>query len=295
MTAAGALASLPLPSLLAAPALRKRAKLQWGCAAITWQGHDHTAIEEVAQLGYRGIQLRANVIDEFGTQPQTLRDLLAQHHLQMPVFSSGTVRCESLAGAQQEIALHTEHARFVKQMGGQYLQVVEFMKPSGDRPTDDDFRLLSDTLNTLGKRCADEGVTLVLHNHMGSLAEAPENFDRLWSRCDASVVKILLDVAHYQQGGGDPVEAIAKYAPHIALFHIKDVRPVLKEGQYTYEFVELGQGQVDLPAVFEAIDEFEFNGWAIVELDRVPQPNQTPYAAQLISKTYLQKTLKRKF
>ena len=38
----------------------------------------------------------------------------------------------------------------------------------------------------------------------------------------------------------------------------------------SYRFVELGRGQVDLPAVFKALHKVNFRGWAIVELDDVP-------------------------
>jgi inosose dehydratase len=37
-----------------------------------------------------------------------------------------------------------------------------------------------------------------------------------------------------------------------------------------YEWVELGKGRVDFPAVFAALHEIKFRGWGIVELDRVP-------------------------
>src|SRR2546429_7389578 len=39
-------------------------------------------------------------------------------------------------------------------------------------------------------------------------------------------------------------------------------------------FVELGQGKVDLPAVFDALHKVNFRGWAIVELDVVPDKDR---------------------
>jgi inosose dehydratase len=51
--------------------------------------------------------------------------------------------------------------------------------------------------------------------------------------------------------------------------------------------VELGRGRVDVPGVFSALADVRFDGWAIVELDRVPDPNRTPKESAEISKRYL--------
>src|SRR4051794_11975170 len=53
--------------------------LQFGYAAITWGSEERQAIDDIAALGFRGIQLRAEVIDHF--KPAQLRDLLQQHNL----------------------------------------------------------------------------------------------------------------------------------------------------------------------------------------------------------------------
>jgi inosose dehydratase len=56
--------------------------------------------------------------------------------------------------------------------------------------------------------------------------------------------------------------------------------------------VELGQGRVDVPAVFKALQKVKFAGWAIVELDGVPDPEKTPAQCAEINKNYITKTLK---
>jgi inosose dehydratase len=42
-----------------------------------------------------------------------------------------------------------------------------------------------------------------------------------------------------------------------------------------------------LPAVFKALDKVKFRGWAVVELDRVPDPARTPKECAIVSKDYL--------
>src|SRR4051812_35719730 len=58
--------------------------IQLGCASITWGGKDAQAIQEVGSLGYKGIQLRANVYPEYGSKPEALKELLNQAKIQMP-------------------------------------------------------------------------------------------------------------------------------------------------------------------------------------------------------------------
>jgi inosose dehydratase len=44
-----------------------------------------------------------------------------------------------------------------------------------------------------------------------------------------------------------------------------------------------------LKAVFSALHDVKFRGWAVVELDRVPDDVRTPKASAVIAKEYLQK------
>ena len=100
-------------------------------------------------------------------------------------------------------------------------------------------------------------------------------------------------MAHYQQGGGDPVAALRKYRDWIEVVHLKDVRTVpagpgpADPARATYQFVELGRGRVDLPGVFAALRDNHFGGWAVVELDRVPDAGRTPKESAEINKKYL--------
>jgi hypothetical protein len=57
--------------------------------------------------------------------------------------------------------------------------------------------------------------------------------------------------------------------------------------------VELGRGKVDLKKVFAALDEIGFKGWAVVELDRVPDPVRSPRESALINRAYIEKELGR--
>jgi len=122
---------------------------------------------------------------------------------------------------------------------------------------------------------------------MGSMSEHPEELDQILAATDPRYAKLELDVAHYFQGGGDPVKAIHKYSDRLLFLHIKDVEKVTGDPKKNYRFVELGRGEVDLPGVMKALHEVKFTGWAIVELDDVPDKSRTPKECAEISKKYL--------
>jgi inosose dehydratase len=48
---------------------------------------------------------------------------------------------------------------------------------------------------------------------------------------------------------------------------------------------------VDLPAVFAALQETQFHGWAVIELDGPTDPSRTPKQSAEISKEYVQQKL----
>jgi inosose dehydratase len=260
-------------------------EIHLGYASITWGGNDRQAIDEVSALGFRGIQIRSNAVEEFGG-PQPVRDLMEKYKLTFVALSSGGVNID--APEAEVIAKHVAHAQFLRDAGGKYLQVTD------DRPKDRtitaaDYKKLGNLLTELGKRTADLGIPLGYHNHMGSLGEHPEEVDQILEATDSRYAKLELDVAHYFQGGGDPVKAIHKYSDRLLFLHIKDVERLSgTDPRKNYRFVELGRGQVDLPGVFQALHDVKFSGWAIVELDDVPDKTRTPKDCAEISKKYLE-------
>ena len=162
-------------------------------------------------------------------------------------------------------------AAFLGDVGGRYLQLIDEARPKGRKPEPADFTALARRMNEVGKRATDYGVQVGYHHHMDSLGEAPDEVARVMEALDRRYVKLILDVAHYFQGGGDPARAVRQYRDALLYLHIKDVEsPVPGDASKPYRFVELGRGRVDLPAVFAALGAAKFSGWAVVELDAVP-------------------------
>jgi inosose dehydratase len=257
--------------------------IKLGYAAITWGGNDDLAIQEVSEAGFKGIQLRASAFDKWGTRPGELKDLLAKRGLTFAVLSSGNLKYQP-ADRGAQIDLHLSHAKFVRDAGGDKIQVID-EKPK-DRPVGpDDYKALADMLRRLGERTAQIGVPLVYHHHMNSTGERPNEIEAILQDIPGASVGLLFDIAHYQQGGGDPVAFIRRYGKAIKVVHLKDVRPI--EAAPGYQWVELGRGRVDVKGCVTALKDVGFDGWAICELDRVVDPGGTPKASALANRAYV--------
>jgi inosose dehydratase len=211
------------------------ASMRVGYAAITWGGDDERAAREIAEAGFSAIQVRGSAFERYGKSPNELKDLLAQHKLTFAVLSSGNLGIDP-AKESSELAMHLEHATFLRAAGGRTLQIID------ERPkralVAADYARLGKLLTAVGRRTAELGVETVYHHHMNSIGEKPHELDAVLETVDPKAVGILFDIAHYQQGGGDPVAAIRKYRDRIKVVHLKDVRAIDKAPGY--EWVELG-------------------------------------------------------
>ena len=126
------------------------------------------------------------------------------------------------------------------------------------------------------------GFEATFHAHTSTYVEAPWEIDRLLELTD---VGLLVDTGHLLAGGSDPVQALHDWGPRVNYVHVKDVRlDVVRqvvderadvlEGWRRGMFCELGAGDVDLPAFFDALAESGYEGWIVVEQDRIPREDE---------------------
>jgi inosose dehydratase len=281
-TLAAAAAGASLPAFGASRA----SEIRFGYTAMTWGKDERQAVDDIAAARFPGIQFRADAMTEF--KPSELKNLLAQHKLTFVALSSGEVSLD--APADDEIAKHMVNARFVKDAGGLYIQVLDQLKAYPRTVTPDECVRLGKLLTEIGKRTAHIGIPLGYHNHLNTISEHPDNLDLVLENVDPNYVKLELDTAHFVAGGGDPPKAIARYRDRLLFLHLKDVVDIpadTPKAKYPFKFVELGKGRVDLPAVFAALERAHFHGWAVVELDRVPDLSKSPKECAIISRDYL--------
>ena len=273
--------------------LLKKSDFKIGYSSITWGGKDDIAIRDIASLGFKGIQLRANTFGPYRNKVSELHDLLQANQLKLAMFSSGSVEIDPVKESST-IDMHVAHASFVKALGGSAIQMTNSLRKKGVAPTTEELKKLSEVMNKIGQQTADLGVQAVYHNHMNQWGETPEEVDMLVQGMNPKYVRLLLDIAHYRQGGGKPEEAVIKYKDLLHSLHLKDTLsplPDKPDDPKAYRFVELGRGNVDVAAVFKAIDKIKFKGWGVIELDGVPENVKTPLSCATTNQEYIVNTL----
>ena len=145
------------------------------------------------------------------------------------------------------------------------------------RLDDTRWRVLAGNVERATEEARRRGYEPVFHHHTSSYVEGVPEIERLLADTD---VPLLLDSGHLLVAGGDPVTALGDWAERIAAIHIKDVRldvlaAVKAERADTLTawrrglFCALGVGDVDLAGFCAALTERGYDGWVVVEQDRV--------------------------
>jgi inosose dehydratase len=288
--AAGLATLAPRAARAAKPAAGTSASgISIGYAAITWgDKSSKTAIEEISAVGYDGIQLRLAILKDYET-PAALKADLEKAKLTFACLSGGSPSADPAKRAA-DVEKFLEGAKFAKAAGALSIQATSPRR--GEKVEAAELKAFAETLDEIGKRTAALGLPLVFHPHMDQLGQNPEDVDAIMKGSDPRYVKLLLDTGHWAAAGGDPVAAVKTHAKRLGMLHIKDVKdrvPTEPKGK-KFEFVELGQGKVDFPAVFAALKAARYRGWAVVELDRVPE-GRAPKDAAAANKAFLEKTV----
>jgi inosose dehydratase len=131
-------------------------------------------------------------------------------------------------------------------------------------------RALSATVAAVAEIARAAGLRPLVHPHAGTHIEFEDEVEPLLGE-----VELCLDTGHWAYAGHDPVAAYRRWSHRIPYLHLKDVDLGRRHGDFWDAvrdgvFCPLGEGSVDFPALLRALDEHGFDGWAVIEQDRVP-------------------------
>jgi inosose dehydratase len=134
-----------------------------------------------------------------------------------------------------------------------------------------------DRVSQAADRCRARDVDAVFHHHTATYVETPEEIAAVVEQTD---VPLCFDTGHAAVGGGDPIELARMYASRIGHLHLKDVDSAqlarVRSGELSLEqawgdgiFCPFGEGMVDLHGVLALPELQDFDGWIVLEQDRV--------------------------
>ena len=144
------------------------------------------------------------------------------------------------------------------------------------------WRRWADGVKRAEEVAAARGFQPVLHPHTSTYVEAPWEIERALELTDLGIV---VDPGHLLIGGADPIEVLRTWGDRVAYVHAKDVRldvvrSAVAERVDAIEawrrgiFCELGAGDVDLETFFDELRRIDYQGWVVVEQDRIPRPDE---------------------
>ena len=139
------------------------------------------------------------------------------------------------------------------------------------------WRTLADNVERAAEAARERGYEPVFHHHTSTYVEGIPEIERL---LEDTGVPLLLDSGHIAVAGGDAVTALRDWGERVGAVHIKDVRLEVLEAVKAARadsltawrrglFCALGVGDVDLAGFCAAVTERGYDGWVVVEQDRV--------------------------
>ncbi len=201
-----------------------------------------------------------------------VREQLREHGLQATLCIPATQSILPLTQIKRDVdpevrvASIAESLRRFAGLGAETVVVVT--GPQGDYDADEARRIVVDGLRTLARVGADAGVGVSLepiHTSMGAdwttITTIPETVDLL-DEVNEPNVQILFDTWHLWDTPG-VLEDIAHYAGRFAGVHVNDWREPPRSWA---DRLCPGEGAMDLPAIFGALEAAGYDGWYDLEI-----------------------------
>jgi sugar phosphate isomerase/epimerase len=275
-------------------------EIKVGYTSAAWGDQTEQAIGEISDLGYQGIQIHEGVYRKYASRTGEFKSLMFAKKLTVVSLSTGGLTSNSNS-EKQEIADRVAMAKWLKDVGGLYLQVTDGARAKQGVNDHDDYKKMSRRLTEIGKRSFSEhGIRVGYQNQIGSLGERRDEFDRILEAADSKSVWALVDLAHMQAAGADPVRMTRDYLNRMVCPIFRDV--LIPKSQTSldgrtakpkYDFVDLGMGVVNTPAALQIMKDFRYRGWVLVGLDRAIN-GRTPKESAVTNKRFVEEKLKLK-
>ncbi|GFE64314.1 sugar phosphate isomerase/epimerase family protein [Litoreibacter roseus] len=264
-------------------------------------------LKDCAAAGYKGIEL--GPVGFMPEDPAVLSDALSEYDLTLiggvvfRAFHDPALWDDVMDGAVRTCKALAAH-------GAQHLVLIDSISPrraptagraeEAEQMSKTEWSAFRDRIAAIATIGAEEyGLTVGIHAHAAGFIDFEPELERLLSEVDESILKICFDTGHHSYAGFDPVALMTRHMDRISYMHFKDIDPRVKAQAIAnrtgfYDacgqgiFCNLGQGDVDFPAIRDVLRDAGFNGWCTVEQDCDPTLDVNPMADAKANRAYLQ-------
>lgn len=270
-------------------------KVRLGIAPIAWTNDDlpylgkentfEQCISEMALSGFQGCE----VGNKYPRDIPTLTKKLALRGLTIAnAWFSAYLTTKPYEETEADFR---KHLTFLRAMGAKIVGVSEqgrsiqgLQLPIFEKKpvmNAQEWALLCEGLNRLGRIALEYGITLTYHHHMGTVIQTGEEIDRLMESTDPGLVGLLFDSGHLAYCDEDGEAVLRKHIARVRHVHLKDIRPeviktVRKERKSFLDGVRMGaftvpgDGAIHFEPLFRLLDAYGYAGWMIVEAEQDP-------------------------
>ena len=149
--------------------------------------------------------------------------------------------------------------KLIASIGSKYLRICEIWEH-----TEDEFVRVSGKLNRLGKLAGEFGMTVIVENHGGLMADSKDCI-RLLEKVNLDNVKLNYDAANFlHYGGEDPLEALHAVRGIIGFTHLKNVS---ENGFHRGTFCRISDGVIDYRPIIAELKKF-YSGCLCLEYEK---------------------------
>ena len=266
-----------------------------------------TVLAECAQAGYRGIEL--GPVGFMPEDPSQLSQALDEYGLELiggvvfRAFHDPNQWDDVMDGSVRTCRALTAH-------GAKHLVLIDSISPrraptagraaEAEQMDQAEWAKYRDRIATIARMGTEEyGLTVGIHAHAAGFMDFEPELERLLDEVDDSILKICFDTGHHSYAGFDPVAFMKRHMARISYMHFKDIDPRVKAEVIAnrtgfYDacgqgiFCNLGEGDVDFPAVRQVLLESGFEGWCTVEQDCDPTLDVRPVSDAEANRQYLE-------
>ena len=274
-----------------------------GIAPIAWSNDDlpqlggdtplETCLSEAREAGFAGVELGG----KFPRETDALNAVLSAHDLTLcSGWYSGTLLDNDLEAEKDQVRAQLDLFIGVNSPCLVYGETAGTIQNIQSRPLatrrvldDDQIRDYGKKLTAFAEFCAEEGMPIAHHHHMGTAIETHHEVDALMN-ATGDAVGLLFDPGHLAFAGGDPLKMVADHGKRIRHVHTKDVRmPIINDLDRASEsfldavlkgaFTVPGDGALNFDAIVQALADQAYEGWFVVEAEQDPaKANPLEYA-----------------
>jgi sugar phosphate isomerase/epimerase len=238
-------------------------------------------IARIASLGYRGIELLADVPHAWPAgllevQKQTIRDALAKHGL--TISNINAFMMNAIADPRQPYwhpswiepdpryrAIRREHTKRALQLAKDLDAPHITTEPGGPLEPGQSWQAGAAIFYEELMPCIEVAerleIPLLVEPEPDLLIERFDQYLEFVDRVNSPLVGLNFDIGHAYCVGEDPENWVAAMAQHSVHYHLEDIAATRR-----HQHLIPGEGAIDFAATLDAIRQTNYTGWLTVEL-----------------------------